>query len=71
MSMLILTFSGHFIHSLASLLSLTPIVQATALRNLGVCYFAGEGVEQSYKKAVRYYMMGAEKGEGSALNNLG
>ena len=37
----------------------------------GLMYFKGEGTQQDYEKAVRFYRQSAEQGNRSALNNLG
>lgn len=39
--------------------------------NLAIFYYNGEGVEQSYKKAVEYLQKSAEKGYAPAQNFLG
>ncbi len=44
---------------------------AEAQKNLGKCYYAGDGVEQSYEKAVEWYTKAAEQGNASAQNKLG
>ena len=44
---------------------------AEAQNNLGVAYYNGEGVEQSYSKAVYWYQKSAEQGNAVAQNNLG
>ena len=38
---------------------------------LGVCYDNGQGVEQDYKEAVKWYRKAAEQGHSDAQNNLG
>ena len=40
-------------------------------RILGHCYYYGNGVEQSYEQAVRWYRKAAELGESTAMRNLG
>ena len=42
-----------------------------AKNNLGLCYFFGRGVKQDYKKAFRWYKMGALAGHPTAQFNLG
>ena len=39
--------------------------------NLGNCYCDGEGVEQNYTEAVKWYTKAAEQGNADAQNNLG
>ena len=44
---------------------------AAAQNNLGLCYYYGQGVEQSYTEAVKWYRKAAEQGNAAAQNNLG
>ena len=44
---------------------------ATAMFNLGACYYYGEDVEKNYEEAVKWYTKAAEKGNAWAMNNLG
>lgn len=44
---------------------------AEAQNNLGVAYYNGEGVEQSYSKAVYWCQKSAEQGNADAQYNLG
>ena len=44
---------------------------AVAANNLGALYYDGSIGEQSYKKAMEYYELGAEWGNDQALENLG
>ena len=44
---------------------------APAQKNLGNCYWDGEGVEQDYKKAAAWYRKSADQGYAKAQNNLG
>lgn len=44
---------------------------AAALYNLGVCYENGNGVQQSYTEAVKWYSLAAEQGYAAAQYNLG
>ena len=44
---------------------------ARAQYNLGVCYYFGEGVEQDYEEAVKWYRKAAEQGYARAQYNLG
>ena len=44
---------------------------AEAQNNLGVAYYNGEGVEQSYSKAVYWCQNSAEQGNADAQYNLG
>ena len=44
---------------------------ADAQHNLGVLYYNGHGVEQSYEAAVEFYDQAAQQGHPSAMNNLG
>jgi len=44
---------------------------APAQFNLGNMYSKGEGVEQDFKEAVKWYHKAAEQGEADAQNNLG
>ena len=43
----------------------------SAQYTLGICYFMGEGVEQDYREAVKWYRKAAEKGYADAQNSLG
>ena len=43
---------------------------AYAQNNLGVCYYNGEGVEQSYDEAVRWYEKSALQNNVTAMRNL-
>ena len=45
--------------------------KATFQRKLGTMFYTGQGVEQSYEKAVEYYTMAAEQGHAVAQCNLG
>ena len=45
--------------------------KASAQNRLGFMYENGDGVEQSYEKAVEYYTMAAEQGDANAQCNLG
>ena len=42
-----------------------------AQRNLGLCYYNGEGVSQNYEEAVRWWSKAAEQGDADAQRNLG
>ena len=42
-----------------------------AQKNLGNCYYSGEGVPQDYDKAVYWYRKSADQGYANAQNNLG
>jgi TPR repeat protein len=42
-----------------------------AQRSLGVAYDFGQGVQQSYTEAAKWYEMAAEHGDAKAQNNLG
>jgi hypothetical protein len=42
-----------------------------AMRLLGIMYYSGKGVEQSYRKAVEWYEKAADKADSHALCNLG
>ncbi len=42
-----------------------------AQNNLGTCYLGGEGVEQNYEEAVRWYSLAAEQENAYAQCNLG
>ena len=44
---------------------------ASAQNNLGDCYYYGNGVEQDYAEAVKWYRKAADQGEASAQFNLG
>lgn len=44
---------------------------ANAQNNLGVCYYNGQGIPQSYEKAVYWYTKTAEQWYADAQNNLG
>ncbi|MBQ0016979.1 MAG: sel1 repeat family protein, partial [Bacteroidales bacterium] len=44
---------------------------ADAQCNLGYCYDNGQGVEQSYEKAVKWWTKAAEQGDAGAQYNLG
>lgn len=44
---------------------------AMLFNNLGHLYQKGIGVPQSYKKAIEYYKLGAEKGESYSQYQLG
>ncbi len=44
---------------------------AEAQFSLGVCYFGGLGVEQSYIEAVKWYRKAAEQGDAGAQISLG
>ena len=44
---------------------------AAAQNHLGVCYYYGQGVEQSYTEEVKWYQKAAEQGNAAAQNNLG
>ncbi len=44
---------------------------AVAQNRLGICYYAGEGIEQDYVEAVKWFQKSAEKGNDDAQNNLG
>ena len=44
---------------------------ANAQFNLGVMYEDGEGVEQDYMQAVKWWKLGADQGDAGAQNNLG
>jgi hypothetical protein len=45
--------------------------KATFQCNLGTMFVNGEGVDQSYEKAVEYYTMAAEQGDAGGQYNLG
>ena len=45
--------------------------RATVQRNLGLSYAHGTGVEQDWAKAVRFFRLAAEQGDGAAQFNLG
>ncbi|MDE7439471.1 MAG: sel1 repeat family protein [Clostridia bacterium] len=53
------------------LVALAEQGDAVAQFKLGVCYDKGQGVVQSYKKAVYWYTKSAEQGNANAQNNLG
>jgi len=42
-----------------------------AMKHLGVMYFNGEGVGQSYEKAFKYYEQAADLGDAQAQYKLG
>jgi tetratricopeptide (TPR) repeat protein len=44
---------------------------ALAQKNLGTMYANGNGVEQDYEEAVKWYLKAAEQGDAGAQNNLG
>ena len=44
---------------------------AIAQFNLGVMYDEGQGVEQSFKDAVKWYRKAADQGDADAQSNLG
>jgi TPR repeat protein len=44
---------------------------ATAQYNLGVMYDDGQGVEQDFKEAVKWYRLAADQGLANAQHNLG
>ena len=44
---------------------------AEAQFNLGKMYLLGQGVQQDYKEAVRWYCLAAEQGYAEAQNHLG
>ena len=44
---------------------------AKAQNELGVAYYTGEGIDQSYAEALKWYRMAAEQGLVMAQNNLG
>ena len=44
---------------------------AIAQSNLGVMYDSGEGVEQDFKEAAKWYRKAADQGEAMAQSNLG
>lgn len=44
---------------------------AEAMTNLGSLYYTGRCGEQSYEKAIKYYIMADEHGERQATENLG
>lgn len=44
---------------------------AEAQKNLGKCYYDGDGVEQSFEKAYEWFTKAAEQGNASAQNKLG
>ena len=44
---------------------------AEAQFHLGVCYYNGQGVVQSYEEAVKWYTLAAEQGYAKAQYNLG
>ena len=46
-------------------------VFSEACYNLGVMYHQGEGISQDYKKAIEYYSMPCDAGNGFACTNLG
>lgn len=44
---------------------------ATAMHNLGYCYYNGVGVERNYAEAVGWYRKAVELGNAMAMGNLG
>ncbi|WP_301860534.1 tetratricopeptide repeat protein [uncultured Megasphaera sp.] len=44
---------------------------AEVQKQMGDCYYYGNGVEQNYKEAVKWYRKAAEQGDARAQNNLG
>ena len=46
-------------------------IVANAQCELGDCYYYGKGVTQSYKDAVKWYRLAAERGHARAQCNLG
>ena len=61
--------TGDYETALNLLLPLTEQGYAPALNLLGRMYTDGKGVEQSYEKALEYYLLAAEQGfEGAAEN---
>ena len=56
---------------LPSLLKLAEKGDALAQFNLGSMYDNGEGVEQDFKEAVKWYRKAAEQGHANAQNTLG
>ncbi len=54
-----------------NILELANEGDACAQNNLGLMYQYGRGVEQSYEKAVEWYLKAAEQGFARAQNNLG
>ena len=38
---------------------------------LAIRYYEGEGVEQSFDTAFKYYLMAAERGHATAMSNVG
>lgn len=58
-------------HIKDNILKLANKGDACAQNNLGLMYEKGHGVEQSYEKAVEWYLKAAEQGFARAQNNLG
>ncbi len=58
-------------HTKDNILKLANKGDACAQNNLGLMYEKGHGVEQSYEKAVEWYLKAAEQGFARAQNNLG
>ena len=54
-----------------SLKALAEKGDAIAQANLGWMYEKGQGVEQDFKEAVKWYRKAAEQGDAGAQNNLG
>ena len=44
---------------------------ATAELNLGICYLEGSGAARDLKRALHYFMLSGEHGEGDGYNNAG
>ena len=44
---------------------------ADAQYNLGLMYYNGQGIDQDYREAVKWYQKAAEQGNADAQNNLG
>ena len=60
-----------YIKAVPGLKSLAENGDAEAQFGLGVCYSTGNGVQQSYSDAVKWYRMAAEQGNSAAQSNLG
>ena len=56
---------------IATLRALAEQGNPFAQNNLGVCYANGQGVEQSWEEAVKWYRKSAEQGDETAQTNLG
>ena len=61
---------GHPVYS-AELVKYAKNGNPDAQLGLGNCYYYGEGVEQNYAEAVRWYRKAAEQGYADAQHNLG